>query len=416
MRLVESSATRAVANPRLAQPFLKLKNMRFPTTREIQTAFLEIQDDTTQELSILDTLFPETNTLATEIEMYVARHDAKGYVGMTFPHQLETEVRTFDRGAKMDIAKASWAPIHFKEAKVWGERQMLEMGKLIEEVQTTQINGEIAEFMAVMQRRRRARKQWMKWSVLRTGKIEFNRATPDNPDKLKYVIDYGVTDLELDMPIKIDDKDGGGNSLLDPTEWILSINRAAKFTGKRIVKIVTNSNFTDYLTDNSHIRTAIDWDRGATTLEAVRPPRSLYRDQALNMFTRLTGVTVEFNDQVYEDDAGQQHYYFPDGEALLLYGSDGPVGNFVHTAHIAPGAGDGRINISTGEYMYAVDRTKDVKPTYEVISGFSGLPQLKGYDPVTFEYDRFKWVKYGRAEVQNPPLPKRPDIGGPIEA
>lgn len=415
MRLVESSQSRTLANPRLTQPFLKLGKMRFPTTREIEATYLEIQEDATQNPNFLDALFPESNTLATEIEMYVTRHDAKGYVGMTFPHQLESEVRTFDRGAKMDIAKMSWAPIHFKEGKSWGERQMLEMGKLIEEVQTTQINAEIAEFMAMAVQRRATRKRWMKWSVLKEGKIVFNASTPDNPSKLRYDIDYGVTDIELDMPIKIDSKDANGKSLLDPVKWINDINLAGKYTGKKIVKIVTNSNFTDYLTDNSFIREGIDYITGRTTLQAVDTPRYVYKDQALDYFKRFTGgVEVEFCDDVYEDDAGQQHFWIPDGEALLLYGNSGPVGNFVHTAHVTPGAGDGTITISTGEFMYAIDRTKEVKPTYDIISGFSGLPQLKGYDPITFKYERFKWVKYGAADVQHPALPKRPDIGGPL--
>lgn len=413
MRLVESTQTRALANPRIAQPFLKLKKMRFPTTREVESSWVEIQGDTTQTPNIIDRLFPESNTLASEIEMYVVRHDAKGYVGMTFPHQLETEVRTFDRGAKVDIAKASWSPIHFKESKAWGERQMLEMGKLIEDVQTTQINGEIAEFMAVMRQRIKARKTWMKWNVLKNGAILLDRTSADNPDRLKYNIDYGVTDLVLDMPVKFDDKDGSGNSLLDPVQWLLDMNRAATFTRRKVVKIVVNSNFVDYLTDNTFIRTMIDYERGATTLEAVKPPRALYRANALDTFTRLSGVSVEFCDDIYEDEAGQQHYWFEDGQALLLY-TDGPLGNFVNTAHVMPGAGDGTIKIGTGEYLYAIDRTRDVKPTFEIISGFSGLPQLKGYDPIDFSYTKFKWVQFGRNPVQNPPLPKRPDIGAAL--
>lgn len=414
MRLIESSQANALANPRLTQPFLKLKGLRFPTTREVQAAFVEIQKDTTQELNFLDTLFPETDTLATEIEMYVTRHDANGYVGMTFPHALETEIRTFDRGAKMDIAKASWSPIHFKEGKAWGESEMLQLGKLIPEVQTSQIDADISEYMVMAAKRRRARKQHMKWQVLRTGKVTIDRTTPDNPDKIKWVIDYGVTDIELDMPVKIDAVGADGRSLLDPVEWITNINRAAKFTGKKIVKMYVNSNFVEYLTDNTFIRTGIDYERGLQTTQAVPNPRYVYRAAALDYFKRFTGIEIEFNDQTYEDETSQQHYWIPDGEALLLYGNTGPVGNFVHTAHIAPSDADGTIKISTGEYLYAVNRTKEVKPRFDIVSGFSGLPQLNGYDPITFEYDRFKWVQFASNTVQNPALPKRPQIGGPI--
>lgn len=413
MKLVESSQLNALANPRIAQPFLKLKKLRFPTTREVESSWVELQGDTTQTPGIIDRLFPETQTLASSIEMYVAHSDARGNVGMTFPHQLETEVRTFDTGARVDIAKASWSPIHFKESKAWGERQMLEMGKLIEDVQTTQINGEIAEFMAIMRQRIKARKTWMKWNVLKNGAIILDTKSADNPDRLRYNIDYGVTDRELEMPVKLDDKGADGQSLIDPVDWIVQMNRAATFTKRKVLKIVVNSNFVEYLTDNSFIRTMIDWERGATTLEANNPPRALYRQAALGVFTRLTGIQVEFCDDIYEDESRQQHYWFEDGEALILY-DNGPLGNFVNTAHVMPGAGDGTIKIGTGEYLYAVDRTRDVKPTFELISGFSGMPQLKGYDPIDFSYTKFKWVRFGRDPIQNPPLPKAPTIADPI--
>lgn len=207
-----------------------------------------------------------------------------------------------------------------------------------------------------------------------------------------------------------------GLELLDPTEWITQINRAAKFTGRKIVKLISNSNFVEYLTDNTFMRTIVDYERGLTTLEVVHPPRSLYRGRVLEAFTRLTGIQVEFDDSVYEDDAGQQHYWFGDGEALLLYGNAGPVGAFVNTAHVMPGAGDGTISIGTGEYLYAVDKTKEVKPNFEIISGFSGMPQLSGYDLIDFGYHRFKWVKFGKNALQYPELPTRPDIGAPLPA
>ncbi|GAA5500465.1 hypothetical protein Dxin01_00186 [Deinococcus xinjiangensis] len=414
MKLVTSATAANLADPRKPNPFVVLKKMRFPTTREIQSSFLEIQPDTTEELNILDTLFPESNTLATSVEMYVTRQDSNGYVGMTFPHNLESEVRTFDRGAKIDIAKMEWNPMHFKDSKAWGERQMVEMGKLLEEVSTPQINEEIGEFLAVMKRRIRNRKQWMKHQVLKTGKITIDGASVDNPDKLKYSVDYGVTNLVLDMPVKIDDKSVDGVSLLDPVKWITDINRAGKFTNRKIVAMVVNSNFVDYLADNTFIRATIDYDMGLQTTQAVATPRYVYAERALDVFKRFTKIQVIFNDQVYEDKQGQQHYYFEDGQALLLYGSVGPLGEFVNTAHVDFTYSGNGVAISTGEYAYAVNKLKEVKPSYEIISGFSGMPMLKGYDPIDFTYERFKWVTFASHEIQNPALPKRPDIGAPL--
>lgn len=416
MKIVNSTDVSKAANRRVPTPFYKLKTMRFPTTREIQEAFVEIQSVVADmPAPLMDRFFPQKDLLATEVEMYVMRQDSKGYVGMTFPTTPEADLRTFDIKSRVDLAKASWSPINFKETKAWGEIEMLELGRLVEDVQTSQFNGQIAEFMAIMTKRMRTRKEWMCWNLLKNGKLILDTSTPDNPNRLKYEIDYGVTDHVLDMPVKFDDKDGSGKSLLDPMEWVISINRAAKFTGRKLVEIIVNSNFVEYLADNTFVRTLIDYDRGATTLELVNPPRSFYRERALDTFKRYCGgLTVTFNDDTYEDATGQSHYYFEDGQALLLYGNSGALGNFVNTAHVMGAGADGSIQVGTGEYMFAHDNTKTIKPTYEVVCGFNGLPQLTGYDPIDFGYHRFKWTTFARNTQQNPALPKRPDISGPL--
>lgn len=417
MQLVTPTSVNVAANPRVPNPFYKIKGLNFPTTREIQQSFFEIQN-MQMPFPLLDRFFPEKNTTATEIEMYIMRSDSNdGYLGMTFPHQTESGVRTFDLNSKVDLAKASWSPLSFKESKVWGEKNILELGRLVEDVSSSTILEQIAEFMVVMRRRMRTRKQWMAAQILNTGKITINKTDADNPNRLGYVIDYGVTDFELDMPVKFDDKSNGVSGL-DPIEWAQAINRAGKYTGRKLVEMIVNSNFVEYLTDNTYMQNYIDWERGQLTTMAQTAPRAMYRQMVLELFTRLTGVIVTMEDSTYEDDSHQAHYWVPDGSAILLYGNTGPLGNFVNTAHIQGGnSTDGGITISTGEYMFTSDNTKSVNPRYEIVGGFNGLPQLTGYDMRDFGFHRLKHVTFGRnASNFNAPLPKRTDIGAALPA
>lgn len=410
MKLITAQTARDVNNSRVTEPFIKPKFLRFPTTKEVETAFLEISDQYDMPMPLVDRFFPESNTLATSIEMFLTRVAPDQEIRMTFPHLLDTEVRTFETNSSVDIARASWSPIEFEWGKAWGAKQMLEMGRLDTQIAQSQFNGEVGDALIRMKKGNANRKDWMCWNVLRNGKIIIDRATPDNPDKLVYNIDYGVTDHVMDLPIKWDDKDGSGKSLVDPVESLLAYNRAQKFTGRRIVELVVNSNFVEYLTDNTFIRTSIDWDRGATTFEATAAPRSLYRERALGVFTRLTGITVTTEDSTFVDPATSQvSYYFPDGEALILIGSSGPLGTFENTAHLMSADAQGNVSIGTGEYVRVQNNMNAVKPNFGVFGGFNGLPRLDGYDPLDFGLHKFKWMKFARNSVQNPALPVRVD-------
>lgn len=418
MKLITAQTAAQLNNSRVTEPFQKPKFLRFPTTKEVRQAYLEITDQWDMPAPLVDRFFPEDSTLATSIEMYLTRVGPDQERRMTFPHIQDTEVRTFETTDKVDLARAEWSPIEFEWGKRWGQKQMLELARLDTTVAQTQFNGEVADALVRMRRGNRNRKNWMAWSVLRHGKIVIDKQSPDNPDRIVYNIDYGVTDHEIDVPVKFDARDGDGRSIVNPVRLFTDYNRAQKWTGRRIVEIVVNSNFEEYLIDNDFIREGIDWERGATTLEKVAAPRELYAARALDYFKKHARITVTFNDDTYVDDkTGQVHYYFPDGEALVLIGSSDALGRFVNTGHLEAADDAGNVTVSTGEFVRVQNEIKAVKPNFAVFGGFNGLPRLDGYDQMDFGYHRFKWMKFGDDPVTNPALPRRVDvIGAPITA
>lgn len=415
--LITPGEVSKIADPRISAPFYKKATVRFPTTREIETAIMQVQH-LNQPFPLRDRFFPDASTFATEIDMYLTRVDNATEVGMTFVHQYETDVRTVDFTQHADIAKASWSPISFKESKVWGEREMLELGRLSDNVAQSTAIGQIAEFLVRLRNRMENRKRWMCAQVLLTGKLMINQNDQDNPNRLRYNINYGMTDFELGMPIKFDSRGGDTKSVLDPIDWAIKYNRALQFfPGRKLVEMIVNSSFIEYLADNDFMREYVDLERGATTLEKFGPMRPFYRERVLEIFKRLTGLQVTVIDDVYEDETGQAKYWIPNGEATLIFGNTGPLGHFVHTAHLHAGSGDGNVRIGTGEFMWTNDMSKTSKPRYEIIAGFNGMPRIEGYDTRDYGFYRVKHLTYAAAPLGAgliAPLPKALDITGPI--
>ena len=203
----------------------------------------------------MDRLFPEDSTFASELELYLLRTQDAEQTGMTFVHQIGANSLPVEaRVAKVDLAKATWSPLAFKESRVWDEKEILYLGRLADEVRAGVINEQIAESIAWLMARMRNRRRWLAWQVMRTGKIEIAPNDPYNPNGLKYTIDYGVTDIQPPLPVKFDAKDSNGNSLVDPIQYFRDLIHASTyFPEKRPVAIIVGPGFDEVLADNTFI-------------------------------------------------------------------------------------------------------------------------------------------------------------------
>lgn len=375
------------------EPFLS-SGFRFPTTKEIEQAVAEVTDSLNQRNALLDRYFPEDSTFAHELEMYLLRSQMGENAGMTLVHQVGSNALPVDvRASKVDLARASWSPLAFKESRTWDEKEMLYLGRLTEEVQSSEINAQIADFLVWLMERMRNRRDWMIWQLMTTGQIVIDGATAGNPSGLTYTIDYGMTDIEIAMATKFDTKTADVSDL-DPIQWFLDLKKAATYKPDEMpVKIITNSYFLEVLADNTFIQYMVDYERGWTAIE-MRPPRAVYRAAALDVFQRYTGIPVEIYDGTYRDDAGAAKFWIPSGRMILINQNDGPLGKFMYTGHVA-GSSNGRVLLGTGPYVHVHDQTTGDPPFYKIIGGFHGLPQLTGYDPIDFEYHRIKFADFG---------------------
>jgi Phage major capsid protein E len=405
-------------NPAVPTPIYKKSTVRFPTTREIELAVAEINHEWDQAFPLVDRFFGVDTTFATSIEAYVTRIDKYGRVGMTFPSNLETEARTFDFGQKVDMAKMYWSPARFKEGKRWGEREILEKGRLADDVAYPETLSEIADWYAVMKQRMQNRRLWLCQQVILTGKIQMTSASQDNPDRIAYNIDFGFTDFTVNLPIKFDQKNGSGISLQDPVQWALDYNKSQRYkSGRQLVEIITNSNFIEVLADNTHIRNYIHLMNAVQNTNAFDYPRAYYMDQALEVFKRYSKLEVTLVDDTYEDATGQAQYWMPDGQMILVLGNTGQIGKFVYTAHLHGGGGE-NINIGTGEFLFVNNQMKRANPYFELIGGFNGFPKIEGYelidpdgDATKFGFHRIKRMTYTSAAIPGTvPLPKQIDV------
>jgi hypothetical protein len=378
------------------EPFLS-SGYRFPTTKEVEQAVAEITDSFNQRNTLVDRYFPEDSTFASELEMYLLRTQQGEQAGMTLVHQVGSNVLPVDvRASKVDLARASWSPLAFKESRTWDEKEMLYLGRLTEEVQASEINAQVADFLVWMMERMRNRRDWMVWQLMTTGKIVIDANTVGNPSGLRYDIDFGMTDMEIVLATKFDVKTGSGSeavSSVDPIQYFIDLKKAATFYPEKMpVKIITNSHFIEVLTDNTFIQYLVDYERGWTAVE-MRPPRAVYRQAALEVFQRYTGIQVELFDATYRDGTGAVKYWIPTGRMIILNQSDSALGKFMYTAHVA-GSSNGKVLLGTGPYIHVHDQTTGDPPFYKIMGGFHGLPQLSGYDPMEFEYHRIKWMDY----------------------
>lgn len=389
---------------------LQVGGLKFPTTKEIAQVVEALQDQFQQENDLVDKLMPEDSTFASELELYVLRTQDAEQSGMTFVHQIGANSFPVEaRVAKVDLAKATWSPLAFKESRVWDEKEILYLGRLADEVQAGVINEQIAASVAWLMTRMRNRRRWLAWEVMLKGKIEIAPNSPYNPSGLKYVIDYGVTDINLPLPVTFDAKDANGESVVDPIQYFRDLIHAATYEPeKRPVAIIVGPGFDEVLADNTHMQRYIDYERGYVVGQnTVKPPREVYRQAAIDVFKKYTGLDVMVYDRTYRDELGVVRHWIPLGSMIVLNQSKGPVGRFIYTAHIA-GQRNGRVIYSTGPYLKVEDHLDQEPPWYGLVAGFHGLPQLDGYSTTNFQYHRFKWLQYANPTATNhPPFPPK---------
>lgn len=187
-------------------PFIT-SGYRFPTTKEIEQIVAEIGPDIfDQPNSLVDRYLPSSSTYAAELEMFVLRSQMGESPGMTFVHQLGSNALPVEtRASKLDLAKASWSPLAFKEARVWDEKELLLLGRLTEEVQASQVDEQIAASLTWLMTRMVKRREWMGWQLLRNGTIVIDGSDAYNPNGMTYTVDYQITDRVLTLANKFDE-------------------------------------------------------------------------------------------------------------------------------------------------------------------------------------------------------------------
>lgn len=382
------------------RPTVLTSGFRFPTTQEVELLAVELGKDLFDEPSVLvNKLFTNDTTYASKIEVQMVRNQPGESGGMTLVHHPDANVLPFEtRGAKFDLVSQSWSPIHFKESKEWNENEMLYLGNLTEEVASSQFEGQVASFVAWMLQRMETRRRWMLWQVLTTGKVVIDNTDVYNPSGLSYDIQYGLTDMEINMGDKFDEVTGSGaerKSKVDPIEFFLDMKKTARWKPEIMPHtIIVNSMFKEVLADNTFMQYRIDYERGWTAIE-MRPPRSVYLEAAFEAFKRETGLNVILDDSTYKDGSGNVQYWLPHGRMVILNQHDGPLGEFVWAGHLAGIAENGAVQIGTGPYINVLDYPKEDRPRYSILGGFAGLPRISsGYHNVTFENHRIKWMDY----------------------
>lgn len=379
---------------------LNTSGFKFPTTKEVEQIVTEVSQSFTEANHLIDRYFPQDTTYSTSIEMYMVRtQNSQEAEGMTFAFQVGSNIMPIDtQGASFDLAKASWSPLAFAEDRTWDEKEMLYLGQLTEDVQQSVIDEEITKVVPRILQRMTNRRHWMVWEILRKGKIEIKPGDPYNPSNLAYTIEYYLTDMQLPLPTKFDAKDADGKSLIDPIEYFNNLKRANEFTPWKIpVTLIVQSSFVEVLTDNTFIQYYIDYKNGMTAMN-MRPPRAVYKAQALEIFKLYTGLNVELFDGKYLDENKQLQYWLPHGEMVVICGNDGPVGTFLYTPYVAGADDKGNIQYGTGPHVVVennVDGFKRGQQAYWRIAGrFHGLPRVEGYNERDFSHHRVKWLKY----------------------
>ena len=110
---------------------LSVGPLKFPTSKEVEQVVAAISDKFNQENDLVDRLFPEDSTFASELELYLLRTQDAEQSGMTFVHQIGSNSLPVEaRVSKVDLAKATWSPLAFKESRVWDEKEILYLGRL----------------------------------------------------------------------------------------------------------------------------------------------------------------------------------------------------------------------------------------------------------------------------------------------
>lgn len=398
-----------------SRPAFAVSGFRFPTTKSVEEALVEIQQEFDKDLSLIEEMFPESATTASSIEMYMVRNQHGSDRGMTYLHQIGSNVQPVDtRVARVDLAKAEWSPLAFKESRTWDEKEMLYLGRLTEEVQASEIDEQISEFLAWGLKRMRNRRRWLCWQVMLNGQIQITGSEPDNPNKLQYVIPYGITDMQLTLAQRFDAKDANGNSLTDPVKYFRDLIKASTYKPElRPVQWIANSGLLDVLADNTFMQYYVDYERGLFReanwqTATVRPPQEVYRNAVQAVFEKYTGVKIRIVDDTYEDDNGNVQFWIPLGKSIVLFQNTAPLGTFKYTAHVAGTDAQGRVLFGTGPYVHIDDKTKETVPKYEIVMGFHGLPQIQGYNPRDFSFHRIKWLDFASSSNAGAELPAFP--------
>jgi len=364
-----------------------LDGFRFPVTKELQGIVEDMSKaDYWGNYRLKNTYFPDNSILSHSIDMYMSRKEERG---MTYFHAIASEPRLFTTKG-MEVYRTTWSGAYFKEVAKWGEEEITKLGELKENVQKSKILEEVADAIALMDRRMKRRLEWLAAQVLTTGTIRVTPDLADNPERLSYDVDFRLKDANITLlpTQKWDHKDADGNYDADIVKFFWDLiqartenigpgnNRWSQYLPE---KLLMNQFTFRILAQNKKIYEYLRLT-APNRQDTVDFNPMLMFNSFIPTFKQFTGLDIEIYDEGYYDDNGDFQKFIPNGHVTMFNRGPRGLAEFTYTAH-AHGGGHGQgIRVGTGRFLMAEDMTHKANPFYQVVHGFHGLPRLLDYD------------------------------------
>jgi len=341
-------------------------SINWPKSKTIDALLRDIRIG--PEVYIGQRFAPVINSLFHEIE-YDVLAPANG---LLTAHALGADVRRTEMPA---VEIKSFKPAYFKEARMIDERDMLLLRKLgSEESQRAYAQDLINEAAMDLRVKLEARIEHMRWLPLYTG--GYNILQNGVAVNANYSIPGGQLPRTGANPGGITvTADWNNAAAAVPLSDIMDNQQAFATNGYQLAKVVMNSATAQLFCLADDTRQSF---YGQNIGEKILPGNLVKHAGVL-----LPGVEFAIYDGGYTTVAGGGavtfHKFIPDNHVIML--ANAPAGEIIDVVSvpaILPDADQGR----PGMFGFAVDKTGESNPYYEVVAGFYGLTRIRRPDMI----------------------------------
>lgn len=222
--------------------------------------------------------------------------------------------------ARAGLAKEKTQMAFFRESMTVGETEMLEIERIKEEddpyLQTAL--DSVYDDTTTLVRGAEVVPERMRMGLLATEKG--HPVIGIESDGVKYAYDYDPTgEYAKDHYAKLEDTSMWSDTV--NSKPLTDLNNARKKLQKKgkIAKyVLMNTNTFQYLLENAQIRNSILAQNLTATIEVDD-------DTVISVVQKRTKLTIVLYDKMYMDEAGKEHYFYPDNKVTLL--PDGKLGS-----------------------------------------------------------------------------------------